>query len=71
MLTAYQELSLINKIEEMRTVSTKRALRRNDSVFKFLNQLNAFGFLTAEKYKELDERRYCALMKINYKGETK
>ena len=68
MLTAYQELTLIARIEEMRNVSTKLALHKNDSIFKFLNALNAFGFIDAEKFAELDERRRCALMKINYGG---
>lgn len=68
MLTNYQEITLIARIEEMRNVSTKLALHKNDSIFKFLNSLNAFGFIDAEKYAELDERRRCALMKINYKG---
>jgi hypothetical protein len=71
MLTNYQELTLIARIEEMRTVSTKLALHKNDAIFKFLSALNAFGFIDAEKYAELDERRKCALMKINYKGENK
>ena len=71
MLTNYQELALIDRIEEMRTVSTKLALHKNDAIFKFLNALNAFGFIDAEKYAELDERRQCALLKINYKGSKK
>ena len=71
MLTAYQELALIARIEEMRTVSTKLALHKNDSIFKFLNMLNAFGFIDAAKFAELDERRRCALMKLNYRGVKK
>ena len=71
MLTNYQEITLIAQIEEMRNVSTKLALHKNDAIFKFLNALNAFGFIDAEKYAEFDERRRCALMKISYKGASK
>lgn len=70
MLTDKQETMILLKIEEIRRASTnKLALHKNDVVCKFLNMLNAFGFLTAEKYRELDERRYCALMKIDYRGK--
>lgn len=72
MLTQDQETILLAKIESLRTIpSVKVALHRNDALFKFLNALNAFGFISPEKYQELDERRFCALMKIEYKGAKK
>lgn len=72
MLTQDQETIILAKIEALRTIpSVKLALHRNDALFKFLNALNAFGFIDAEKYAEFDERRRCALMKITYRRSEK
>lgn len=63
-LTAEQEQILINKIESLRMLEGKKALIRNDAIYKFLCALNANGFIGAEEYHRLDTLRYEALMKI-------
>ena len=63
-LTAEQEQILVNKIENLRSLTGKKALIRNDSIFKFLCALNSNGFIDGTEFDRLDRLRYEALMKI-------
>ena len=64
MLTPEQTQIILDKIEALRGMEGKKALHRNDAIFKFLNALNAFGFIDGEEHARLDKLRYEALMKI-------
>lgn len=63
-LTAEQENLLLKRIESLRTLDGKAALRLNDTLFKFLCALNANGFIDGDEFNRLDRMRYEALMKI-------
>lgn len=63
-LTAEQEQILVNKIENLRSLTGKKALLRNDAIFKFLCALNSNGFINGTEFDRLDRMRYEALMKI-------
>ena len=62
-LTAEQEQILMNKIESLRTLEGKKALIRNDAIFKFLCSLNANGFIDGDDFRRLDSLRYNAFIK--------
>lgn len=63
-LTPEQNATLLQKIEELRTLEGRIALRKNDALFKFICALNANGFIDSTEYRRLDTLRYEALMKI-------
>lgn len=64
MLTPEQTRSILDKIESLRGLEGKKALRKNDAIFKFLNALNAFGFIDSDEFNSLQDLRFEALMKI-------
>lgn len=64
MLTPVQTQIILDKIEALRKLDGKKALRLNNAVFKFLNDLNANGFIDADEYNRLDQIRYKAFLNI-------
>lgn len=64
MLTTEQTQIILEKIEALRGLEGIKALRRNNAIFKFLNNLNANGFIDSEEYRRLDTLRYEAFIKI-------
>lgn len=63
-LTKEQAERLAEKIKALATepfISRTRC-NKNDSLFCFINMLNALGFISAEEYKMLDEARAAAFV---------
>ena len=63
-LTGTQENLLFSKIESLRGLHGKKALIKNDAIFKFLCARTAHGFIDRDEYERWDRLRFEALMKI-------
>ena len=62
-LTDEQEEIILKKIEELRELNGRIALRKNDGIFKLLVTLNANGFIDGDTFRRLDCYRFEAFQK--------
>lgn len=62
-LTGEQENLLNKKIESLRKLDGKKAVIKNDAVYKLLCTLNANGFIDGAEFERWDRMRYEAFTK--------